>query len=162
MFDAIKYFTSMTEKNKLCQQEGFKAVVISSPQDLEGLIEHYRDGSRFVCISDTNTENLTSDDGTYGFTKRRAFTVLILSAYEYADMDARQKELDLCREVFRQFVSRIINDKYTYEEQFVQFETRSIPTQEFGRYQINGMAGLYFTLYTQEPIEVEYKQDEWT
>lgn len=161
MFDAIKYFTQMTEQNRLCQEKGFKPFVISGPENLEGLLDAYRDYDRFVCISDTNTENLSSDDGTYGFAKRRAFTVLILSAYEYANMEQRQQELDICREVFRQFASRILRDKYTYAEKYVQFETQSIPSQELGRYQISGMTGLYFTLYTMEPVDLEYKADEW-
>lgn len=161
MFDAITYFTKMTEQNKLCQDKKFKAVVISGPADMEGLLDAYRDVDRFICISDTNTENLTSDDGTYGFSKRRAFTVMILSAYEYGNMDERQEELDICREVFRQFASKILRDKYTYAEQYVQFETQSLPSQEFGRYQISGMTGLYFTLYTMEPIDLEYKNEEW-
>lgn len=162
MFDAVEYFTKMTEQNKLCSAYDFKPVVVSGPDDMEGLLEHYREDSRFVCISDTNTENLTSDDGTYGFTKRRAFTVLILSAYDYQDMDMFQREMGLCREIFRQFTSKILRDKYTYQEQFIQFETQEIPSQEFGRYQISGMTGLYFVLYTKEPVSLEYNKDEWS
>lgn len=161
MFDAISYFKEMTEQNKLCQEKGFHVVTISGPDNLEGLLDEYRDYSRFVAVSDTSTENLSSDDGTYNFTKRRAFTVMILSAYDYPDMDARQKELDLCREIFKQFVSKIIHDKYTYEEQYVQFETRSIPNKEFGRYYLSGMTGLYFTLYTSEPIDLVFDESQW-
>ena len=75
MFDAITYFTQMAEHNKLAKKEGFKPVVISNTDNLEGLLEDYRDNDRFIAISDTNTGNLTSPDGAYGFTKRRAFTV---------------------------------------------------------------------------------------
>ena len=161
MFDAITYFTRMTEMNKLCQQEKFKPVVISNTDNLEGLLEEYRENDRFIAIADTNTENLSSDDGTYAFTKRRAFTVMILSAYNYPDMEDRQKQLDLCREVFKQFVTRIIRDKYTYDEQMVQFETQTIPNSELGRYYLSGMTGLFFTLYTREPVDLEYNKEEW-
>lgn len=161
MFDAIKYFKRMAEDNVLCRQEGFEPVVISSPDNLEGLLEEYRDHDRFIAITDTNTENLASDDGEYGFTKRRAFTVFILSAYEYPDMEARQRELDLCRRVFLQFVSRIVRDKYTYEERYVQFETQAIPNRELGRYYLSGMTGLYFTLYTREPVDLVYDESQW-
>lgn len=161
MFDAITYFKQMAEDNILCKQSGFKAVVISNSDNLEGLLESYRDNDRFIAISDTNTENLASEDGEYGFTKRRAFTVFILTAYEYPDMEARQRELDLCRQVFLQFVTRIIRDKYTYEEHYVQFETQSIPNRELGRYYLSGMTGLYFTLYTREPVDLQYDETQW-
>ena len=95
MFDAITYFTQMAEHNKLAKMEGFKPVVISNTDNLEGLLEDYRDSDRFIAISDTNTGNLASPDGAYGFTKRRAFTVFILAAYNYQDMDDRQQQLDL-------------------------------------------------------------------
>lgn len=161
MFDAIGYFKTMAEDNILCKKAGFKPVVISNMDNLEGLLNAYRDNDRFIAISDTNTENLSSDDGEYGFTKRRAFTVFILSAYEYPDMDARQRELDLCRQVFLQFVTKIVRDKFTYAEQYVQFETQSIPNSELGRYYLSGMTGLYFTLYTREPVDLQYDETQW-
>lgn len=152
---------NMTEENILCRKSGFKPVVISNMDNLEGLLESYRDNDRFVAITDTNTENLASDDGEYGFTKRRAFTVFILSSYDYPDMDARQRELGLCRQVFLQFVTRIVRDKYTYQEQYVQFETQTIPNSELGRYYLSGMTGLYFTLYTREPVDLVYNEEQW-
>lgn len=152
----------MTEHNKLAQKEGFIPVIISNTDNLEGLFEEYRDNDRFVAITDTNSGNLSSADGTYGFSKRRAYTVFILSAYEYDNMQSRQEELELCRELFHQFVSRIIRDKYTYEEKMMYFDTHSIPNQEIGRYYMSGMTGLHFTLYVQEPIDLIYDNEQWT
>lgn len=162
LFDAISYFTSMVEHNKLAQQEGFKAVTISSTDNLEGLLEDYRDHERFVAISDTNSGNLMSPDGTYGFQKRRAYTVFILAAYNYQDMDDRQQQLTLCRELFLQFVSRILRDKYTYNEKMTFIDTQAIPNQELGRYYLSGMTGLFFTIYVQEPVDLVYDDEQWT
>lgn len=161
-FDAIDYFEKLTSKNKLAVKAGFKAVTISNTDNLEGIFELYRDCSRFVAISDTNTGNLSSPDGEYGFTKRRAFTVFILSAYEYDNMEDRQRNLNLCRELFFQFVSRILHDKYQYKEQEMNFVTHTFPNQEIGRYYLSGMTGLHFTLYVQEPIDLEYKDAQWS
>ncbi|MBR4269624.1 MAG: hypothetical protein IKQ47_07585 [Prevotella sp.] len=161
-FDAIAYFRTMAEHNKLAQEKGFVPVTISNSDNLEGLFEEYRDNDRFVAISDTNSGNLSSSDGAYGFSKRRAYTVFILSAYEYDNMQSRQEELDLCRELFHQFVSRIIRDKYQYEEKMMYFDTHTIPNQEIGRYYLSGMTGLHFTLYVQEPIDLVYDDEQWT
>lgn len=161
-FDAIAYFYALTERNKLAQEKGFVPVTISNTDNLEGLMEEYRDNDRFVAVTDTNSGNLSSPDGAYGFSKRRAYTVFILSAYEYGNMQSRQEELELCRELFRQFVSRILRDKYLYDEKQMYFDTHAIPNQELGRYYLSGMAGLHFTLYVQEPVDLQYEEDQWS
>lgn len=162
LFDALDYFTALTEHNVLAQQSGFHAVTVSSPDNLEGIFEEFRDWDRFVAVSDTNTGNLSSPDGAYGFTKRRAYTVFILSAYEHDNMEDRQQQLNLCRQLFLQFVSRILHDKYEYCEQLMYVDTQSIPNQELGRYYLSGLTGLFFTVYVQEPIDLIYQDDEWT
>ncbi len=161
MFDAIEYFTAITKENKLAREKGFVPVTISSSDNLEGLFEEYRDNDRFVAISDTNSGNLSSPDGAYAFSKKRAYTVFLLSAYDYDDMQSRQEELNLCRELFLQFVSRILRDKYSYDEKEMYFDTHSIPNQEIGRYYLSGMTGLHFTLYVQEPVELIYDENQW-
>lgn len=162
MFDAIAYFTDMATRNKLAASEGFKPVVVSNTDNLEGLFEDYRDNDRFIAVSDTNTGNLTSPDGAYGFAKRRAYTVFILSAYEYDNMESRRQQMELCRAIFLQFVSRIIADKYRYDEKMMYFDTQSIPNQEIGRYYLSGMTGLFFTLYVSEPVDLTYDDGQWT
>lgn len=161
-FDAIHYFTEMTELNKLAKEKGFLPVVISNVDNLEGLFEKYRDNDRFVAISDTNSGNLSSPDGAYGFSKKRAYTVFILSAFDYDDMESRQEELELCRTLFLQFMSKILRDKYQYGEKQMYFDTHAIPNQELGRYTFSGMTGLHFTLYVQEPIDLIYDDGQWT
>ena len=161
-FDAIAYFYALTERNKLAQEKGFVPVTISNTDNLEGLMEEYRDNDRFVAVTDTNSGNLSSPDGAYGFSKRRAYTVFILSAYEYGNMQSRQEELELCRELFQQFVSRILRDKYLYDEKQMYFDTHAIPNQELGRYYLSGMAGLHFTLYVQEPVDLQYEENQWS
>lgn len=161
MFDAIAYFTAMTQQNRLAREKGFLPVPVSGPQHLDGLLEKYRDYDRFVAISDTSTGNLESQGGSDAFAKHRAYTVWILSAYDYDDLEDRQRELDLCRELFRQFVSRILRDKYQYSEQMMYIDTHSIPNQELSRYYLSGMTGLFFTIGVSEPISLEYEDGEW-
>lgn len=162
MFDAIAYFTQLAQSNKLAAENGFEPVVISNSDNLEGLLEEYRDKDRFIAISDTNTGNLSSADGAYGFFKRRAYTVFVLSAYLYNDMLDRQRQLELCRKLFLQLVSRIIRDKFQYQEETMYIDTQSIPNQELGRYYLSGMTGLFFTIYVQEPVDLEYDDEQWT
>lgn len=76
-------------------------------------------------------------------------------------MHSRQKELELCRRLFLQFVSKIIADKYEYDEKQMYFDTHSIPNQEIGRYYLSGMTGLHFTLYVQEPVDLVFDKSQW-
>ena len=161
-FDAIAYFTELATKNKLAKAKGFLPVTISNIENIEGLLEQYRENDRFVAISDTSSGNLASADGTYGFSQHRAYTIFVLSAYEYGNMEEREQELDLCRKVFHQFVSKIIHDKYEYEDKDMFFDTRSFPNQEIGRYFLSGMTGLHFTAYMEEPMDLEYDDEQWT
>jgi len=162
MFDAIVYFSEMTRRNRLAAEMGFLPVTISSPDDLEGLLELYRDSDRFVAVTDTNTGNLSSPDGTYGFSKQRAYTVFIVSSYEYGNMEDRQRELNLCRQLFLQFVSKILHDKYKYEEELMYVDTHRIANQELGRYYLSGMTGLFFTISVSEPVDLVYDDEQWT
>lgn len=161
MFDPIAYFTSLTERNRLAQNSGFHPVVISSVDNLEGISEEYRDHDHFVAISDTTTGNLSSPDGAYGFTRRRAYTVFILSAYEYGNEESRLASLNLCRRIFHQFISRVLVDKYEYADDAKFFDTHAIPNQELGRFFLSGLTGLHFTLYVSEPISLEYDRADW-
>ena len=162
MFDAITYFSDMTEHNKLAVREGFKPVTISGLDNLEGLFEDYRDYDRFVAITDTNTGNLSSPDGTYGFSKNRVYTVFILSAYEHDNMESRQQELELCRGLFLQMMSKLLKDKYEYQEELMYVDTHNIPNQELGRYYLSGMTGLFFQIAVAEPVTLEYDAGQWT
>lgn len=160
-FDAIGYFRDMAKKNKLAKKNGFIATVISNIDNIEGLMDEFRNADRFIAISDTSSGNLSSLDGTYGFSCNRAFTVFILSGYEFGDMESREKELDLCREIFHQFVSRIIHDKYEYNGLQTFFDTTSFPNQELGRHFLNGVTGLHFTVYMRTPKDLEYDGSQW-
>lgn len=161
MFDAITYFKGLAEKNKLAKKEGYHAVTISGPGNLEGIFEHYRDYDRLIAVTDTTTGNISSRDGAFNFQNRRAYTVFILSAYEHNNMEKREEQLDICRTLFRQFVRRILRDKYQYKNEGTFFDTQSIPYQELGRYFLSGMTGLHFTLYMHDPVSLEYIEEEW-
>ena len=41
-------------------------------------------------------------------------------------------------------------------------DTQSIPNQEIGRYYLSGLTGLFFTIYVQEPLNLEFDADQWT
>ncbi len=158
-FDAMAYFKDLTEHNRTAVDSGFFPCACSGPMSLEGLLTNMKGHSRFVAIDDTNEGTVIENSG--GFFKRVTVTVWILSKYKFNDMNDRENQLKLCRKVFRQFMSRILKDKYRWEMDFTYLLDRSIDTREIGRYFINGLTGVEFMLDIQQPFDLVYDEREW-
>ena len=79
IFDALEYFKTLGEKNRLCKQHGFKPVFCSGPDSIEGVMQEFQKTANFVMIDDT-TDGNTFSEGV-SFFQRRVYTVFILAAY---------------------------------------------------------------------------------
>lgn len=159
IFDALHYFEQLARQNKLCAENGFKPVFCSGPDSIEGIMQQYQKTANFVCIDDTTDQNLYSEGVSYF--KRRVYTVFILAAYRWDDMEDREKKLNLCREVFKQFVKRMIWDRTQCEDDETAFlNVEKIYSKEFGRYTMNGVTGLYFMVENDEPASMEYEDEQ--
>ena len=155
-FDGHEYFKDLTKKNKLAKANAFFPCSCSGINSLE----NFRRQSAFVCIDDTNDASTEQIGG--GWFKKRTFTVFLLIRYKFDDMKDRSEKLDICRQIFRQFHSRMIRDKYLYEDMDKSFLNVSrIYARELGEYFISGCTGLYFMTEVSEPINLCYKEDEW-
>ena len=148
-FDGHTYFTELTEKNKLAKSNTFFPCSCSGINSLQDVLDNFRKRSAFICIDDTNDAAVEQIGG--GWFKKRTFTVFLLIRYKYDDMTDRAEKLDICRQLFRQFHSRMIRDKYIYEDLDLSF----------GEYFISGCTGLYFMVELTEPTDLCYKEDEW-
>lgn len=160
LFDAVSYFTNLTNSNRLAKAEKFFPCQSSGPASLEGIINNMRTERAFVCIDDTNESNTFSSGSA--FFMRRVFTVNILIRYNEGDMNDRQLQLDICRRLFRQFHSRIIRDKYRSVPELQFVNERNIMSRDYGQYFLNGITGLYFVLQSNEPLNLCYDAEEWT
>ena len=167
IFDALTYFKKLAESNRLCLKHGFKAVFCSGPDSIEGVMQQFQKTANFVMIDDTTDQNLYSEGVSYF--KRRVYTVFILAAYRWDDMEDREQKLNLCRNIFQQFVRRMIWDKNNREDandDMTFLNVEKVYSKEFGRYTMNGVTGLYFMVENDEPEEMDYEdelqlQTEW-
>ena len=163
IFDALHYFETLAKQNKLCIKNSFKPVFCSGPDSIEGIIQNFQKVANFVCIDDTTDQNLYSEGVSYF--KRRVYTVFILAAYRWDDMEDREEKLNLCRKIFKQFVKRMIWDKTQREDEdddITFLNVEKIYSKEFGRYTMNGVTGLYFMIENEEPIDLTYDSGQWT
>lgn len=159
IFDALNYFEQLARQNKLCKENGFMPVFCSGPESIEGIMQQYQKTANFVCIDDTTDQNLYSEGVSYF--KRRVYTVFVLAAYRWDDMKDREEKLNLCREVFKQFVKRMIWDRAQREDDETAFlNVEKIYSKEFGRYTMNGVTGLYFMVENDEPASMEYEDEQ--
>lgn len=167
IFDALHYFETLAQQNRLCREHAFKPVFCSGPDSIEGLMQQFQKTANFVMIDDTTDQNLYSEGVSYF--KRRVYTVFILAAYRWDDMEDREEKLNLCREIFQQFVRRMIWDRIRCEDEgddITFLNVEKIYSKEFGRYTMSGVTGLYFMVENDEPTSMEYEdeqsmQEEW-
>ena len=159
IFDALNYFEQLARQNKLCVENGFMPVFCSGPDSIEGIIQNFQKTANFVCIDDTTDQNLYSEGVSYF--KRRVYTVFVLAQYRWDDMKDREEKLNLCREVFKQFVKRMIWDRTQREDDETAFlNVEKIYSKEFGRYTMSGVTGLYFMVENDEPASMEYEDEQ--
>ena len=161
IFDALHYFERLARQNRLCREHGFRAVFCSGPDSIEGIMQEFQKTANFVCIDDTTDQNLYSEGVSYF--KRRVYTVFILASYRWDDMEDREQKLNLCREVFRQFVRRMIWDRAQREgedDDMTFLNVEKVYSKEFGRYTMSGVTGLYFMVENDEPESMEYEDEQ--
>ena len=159
IFDALHYFETLAQQNILCRNNGFKPVFCSGPDSIEGVMQQFQKTANFIMIDDTTDQNLYSEGVSYF--KRRVYTVFVLAQYRWDDMKDREDKLNLCREVFKQFVKRMIWDRTQREDDETAFlNVEKIYSKEFGRYTMNGVTGLYFMVENDEPASMEYEDEQ--
>lgn len=160
-FDALEYFSSLGKKNKLAKKMGFVVDYCSGPGALEPMMADYRDAQNFIFVDDTTDGNTFSNK--VGFFDRNVYCVHILAGYDYGDAKSYKRALNLCRKIFRQFLSRVVKDRETYKygANLMYLDTERIYFKEYGRYSFNGCTGLYFMINNNEPVDLVYDEGEW-
>lgn len=160
LFDFEDYVSRLTQGNRLAQEHGFRFCTCSGIETLQGPLEDFCNESAFVCVDDTNDGALFTGRGG-GFYKKRTCTVFIMHRYEFRDMADRSRVLAICRELFRQIMSRMIVDEADLSNELIYLDTSNVLCRELGQYFLNGCTGLYFMVDVSEPVDLKYNADEW-
>ena len=128
------------------------------------------------------TSHFQCEDITQGYTElnttphtQRVKTVFLAMRHALDDMEARQECMDIMRELFRQFMSILIQEKTRVEagcprepgkpyekgaQGFVYLDPR-ISFQEIDRYFLSGCACAFFQVATDVYTDLRYNQEEW-
>ena len=121
-WDAASFFENLTATNKLAQQEQFVFCRVSGLDGFEEAVNQAQTQTAFVCVSDI-ADGYTELNNTPR--TRRVKTVFLAMRHAAEDMEARSECMETMRELFRQFMSRLLPKRSGWSR------TASILTQEY-------------------------------
>ena len=156
-WDAVAFFEHLTNTNKLAQKEGFLFCRVSGLEGFEECIHALQSTANFIAVSDI-AQGYTELNTTPH--TRRVKTVFFAMRHALDDMEARQECMDIMLELFRQFMSVLIQEKTRVEEEHIYLDPR-ISFQEIDRYFLSGCACAFFQVATDVYTDLRYNQEEW-
>lgn len=159
MFNFIQYIADLTAQNRLTREKSFIHTTCSGINYLEGMLQAYQTAANIICTSDVCSESTFQQSG--GWFKRRVYTIFILMRYDHNNMEDYNAKITTCREILRQYQSRILRDSEALATRLLYIHTDDMRANELGSTFLNGCTGLYFMLSMDEPTTLEYNPDEW-
>lgn len=157
-WDAAAFFENLTATNKLAQSEQFVFCRVSGLDGFEEAVNEAQSQTAFVCVSDI-ADGYTELNNTPR--TRRVKTVFLAMRHAAEDMSARAECMETMRELFRQFMSKLLPEKVRLEQNCIYLDPR-ISFNEIDRYFFNGAAGAYFQIAVDVFTDLRYNPDEWS
>lgn len=157
-WDAVSFFRTLTATNKLAMANGFTFCRVSGLDGFQEALENMQSSTAFICVSDL-TQGYTELHNTPH--TRRVKNVFLAMRHAIDDMDARQVCMDTMREVFRQFMSKLIQEKTRLQQQNLYVDPR-ISFTEIDRYFFSGCACAQFSIAVDTYTDLRLNPDEWT
>ena len=156
-WDAITFFKDLTDNNVLAKREKFAYCRVSGLDGFEEALETMQSSVAFVCVSDIagGYTELNNTPRT-----RRVKTVFLAMRHALNDMAARQECMDTMRELFRQFMSKLILEKTKLEQHCIYLDPR-ITFTEIDRYFASGCACAYFQIAVDVFTDLRFNSAEW-
>ncbi len=157
-WDATSFFENLTAKNRLAQENEFVFHRVSGLDGFEECLHDMQSCTAFVAVSDIaqGYTELRSTPHT-----RRVKTVFFAMRHALNDMEARQECMDIMRELFRQYMSVLIQEKIRVEQEHIYLDTR-ITFNEIPQFFFSGCACASFQVATDCYCDLRYNGDEWT
>ncbi|MBR5117351.1 MAG: hypothetical protein IK100_01755 [Muribaculaceae bacterium] len=156
-WSATDFFKQLTRTNKLATNYGFKFCRVSGLEGFEEALDNMQRSKAFVCVSDiaNGYTELHNTPRT-----RRVKTIFLAMRHRIDDMQARLECIETLRELFRQFMSRLILEKTKLEQKCIYLDPR-ISFNEIDRYFFSGCACAYFQIAVDVFTDLRYNNNEW-
>lgn len=156
-WDASLFFENLCLTNGLANAEHFVFCRVSGLEGFEEALAQMQTATAFCCVSDI-ADGYTELNNTPR--TRRVKTVFLAMRHAAEDMAARSECMEIMRELFRQFMSKLILEKTRLEENCIYIDPR-ISFNEIDRYFFSGCACAYFQIAVDVYTDLRYNEDEW-
>ena len=156
-WNATAFFESLTQRNKFAQEKHFKFCRVSGLDGFEEALAKMLSTTAFICVSDIS-QGFTDINNTPH--TRRVKTVFLAMRHAIDDMKARQRCMDYMRELFRQFMSKLILEQTRLEQHCIYLDPR-VSFQEIDRYFFSGCACAFFQIGIDTYTDLQFNPEEW-
>lgn len=156
-WDATAFFASITDSNKFAKAHDFVFARVSGLDGFEEALQQLQSATAFVAVSDISQGYIEVNNSPH---TRRVKTVFLAMRHALGDITARQECMDTMRELFRQFMGKLILEKTRQEQQNIYLDPR-ISFQEIDQYFFSGCACAYFQIAVDTYTDLRYDPTEW-
>lgn len=156
-WDATAFFASLTETNKFAKAHDFVFAKVSGLDGFEEALQQLQSATAIIAVSDISQGYIEMNNSPH---TRRVKTVFLAMRHAIDDMAARQQCMDTMRELFRQFMSKLILEKTKQEQHNIYLDSR-ISFQEIDQYFFSGCACAFFQIAVDTYTDLRYDPTEW-
>lgn len=156
-WNATAFFEDLTKRNKLAQAHNFRFCRVSGLDGFEEALQTMQSTTAFVCVSDLS-QGFTALNNTPR--TRRVKTVFLAMRCAIVDLKQRQECLDTMQELFRQFMSVLLQEETRLKERFIYLDPK-INFREIDRYFFSGCACAFFEIAIDKYTDLRFNPDDW-
>ena len=156
-WDAQAFFQRLTESNRLAVESGYRFHQVSGLEGFSAALKNALQTKAFVCVSDTSEGGMDLANTPH---TTRIKTVFFAVRHKAADEVQRNKAMANMRELFRQFMTVLVQEKTRLEQDCIYLDDR-ISFTEISRYFYTGAACAFFELRVDTFTDISFNPDEW-
>ena len=156
-WDATAFFQRLTSSNKYAKSKSFTFAKVSGLDGFEEALNQLQSATAIVAVSDISQGYIEVNNSPH---TRRVKTVFLAMRHALGDMTARQECMNTMRELFRQFMTKLILEKTKQEQHNIYLDPR-ISFQEIDQYFFSGCACAYFQIAVDTYTDLRYDPTEW-
>lgn len=160
MFDAYAYLDDV--KNRLPELATFKMCRVSSRSEMEEMVDSVRTENAWLCVDDSDNGKTMNIAG--GYVDRRVFFAFILQKYDTRTKEAMNNQaivMENARTIYKKILTKLIHDKESMSFGLTNmrddFQYYELPSDV-----MPGVAGLYFAITVDTPVDLCYNPNDWT
>ena len=156
-WDAVAFFRTLTETNCLARQQHFTYCRVSGTADFQELLERSQSQVAFVCVDDISEGFIELNNSPR---TRRVKSVFFAMRYPLDKPELREQRMETMRELFRQFMSRLILEDTKLKERLLYPDSR-IRFSEIPEYFASGCACARFQVAVDLFTDLRLNPAEW-